>query len=267
MAFNGSAHFKPGELVSYFESIGARLGPHVNAYTSFDETVYMLDLPTDKPEIVGEGADGARRFRRRADARSRSRSTRNAASSSRSGAARLGAGSRIRDKQIPGALPRVALRRAAADRQARDHPQRAGGAAARVLRHLVPARADGGRRRRRHRSAADRSRHPGGLRSADGARAGRRPRRTARCRCTRELLGQRRHRPRGHAVVRADHAQAAARRRPSWSATTAAVLVERLFEHMFNERFGELVAQARRASSSAPAVGGGGLSPTVEPSR
>ena len=43
MAFNGSAHFKPGELVSYFESIGARLGPHVNAYTSFDETVYMLD--------------------------------------------------------------------------------------------------------------------------------------------------------------------------------------------------------------------------------
>ncbi|HEY2149488.1 MAG TPA: insulinase family protein, partial [Vicinamibacterales bacterium] len=35
MAFNGSAHFKPGELVSYFESIGARLGPHVNAYTSF----------------------------------------------------------------------------------------------------------------------------------------------------------------------------------------------------------------------------------------
>ena len=31
MAFNGSAHFKPGELVSTFESVGARLGPHVNA--------------------------------------------------------------------------------------------------------------------------------------------------------------------------------------------------------------------------------------------
>ena len=52
MAFNGSTHFKPGELVSYFESIGARLGPHVNAYTSFDETVYMFDVPTDKPEVV-----------------------------------------------------------------------------------------------------------------------------------------------------------------------------------------------------------------------
>src|ERR671931_1631111 len=55
MAFNGSEHFKPGELVSYFESTGARLGPHVNAYTSFDETVYMLDLPTDSAEIVSNG--------------------------------------------------------------------------------------------------------------------------------------------------------------------------------------------------------------------
>jgi zinc protease len=55
MAFNGSAHFKPGALISTFESIGARLGPHVNAYTSFDETVYMLDLPTDKPEILAKG--------------------------------------------------------------------------------------------------------------------------------------------------------------------------------------------------------------------
>jgi zinc protease len=55
MAFNGSEHFKPGELVSYFESVGARLGPHVNAYTSFDETVYMLDLPTDSPEVVAKG--------------------------------------------------------------------------------------------------------------------------------------------------------------------------------------------------------------------
>jgi zinc protease len=55
MAFNGSEHFKPGEFISYFESIGARLGPHVNAYTAFEETVYMLDLPADKPEVVGRG--------------------------------------------------------------------------------------------------------------------------------------------------------------------------------------------------------------------
>src|SRR3984885_15193344 len=55
MAFNGSAHFKPGALVSTFESIGARLGPHVNAYTSFDETVYMLELPSDKADVVAKG--------------------------------------------------------------------------------------------------------------------------------------------------------------------------------------------------------------------
>ena len=33
MAFNGTEHFKPGELVSFLESIGARFGPHVNAST------------------------------------------------------------------------------------------------------------------------------------------------------------------------------------------------------------------------------------------
>jgi zinc protease len=48
MAFNGTARFKPGELVRYFESVGVRFGPHVNAYTSFDETVYMLDVSTDR---------------------------------------------------------------------------------------------------------------------------------------------------------------------------------------------------------------------------
>jgi len=55
MAFNGSEHFEPGELISYFESTGARLGPHVNAYTSFEETVYMLDLPVDRPDVVARG--------------------------------------------------------------------------------------------------------------------------------------------------------------------------------------------------------------------
>ena len=55
MAFNGSAHFKPGEFISYFESVGARLGPHVNAYTAFEETVYMLNVTADKPEVATRG--------------------------------------------------------------------------------------------------------------------------------------------------------------------------------------------------------------------
>jgi zinc protease len=55
MAFNGTTHFKPGELVAYFESVGVAFGPHVNAYTSYDETVYMLDVPTDRAGAVDHG--------------------------------------------------------------------------------------------------------------------------------------------------------------------------------------------------------------------
>jgi len=62
MAFNGSAHFKSGELVSYLESIGSRFGPDVNAYTSFDETVYMLEVPTDREGIVDRGLDALSDF-------------------------------------------------------------------------------------------------------------------------------------------------------------------------------------------------------------
>jgi zinc protease len=49
MAFNGTRNFEKQELVSYLESIGMRFGPDLNAYTSFDETVYMLLVPTDSP--------------------------------------------------------------------------------------------------------------------------------------------------------------------------------------------------------------------------
>ena len=52
MGFNGTKHFKKQELVDYVESIGMRFGPHLNAYTSFDETVYLLQVPTDSAEIV-----------------------------------------------------------------------------------------------------------------------------------------------------------------------------------------------------------------------
>jgi zinc protease len=47
MAFNGTKSFPKQELVSFMEKIGMRLGPDVNAYTSFDETVYILQVPTD----------------------------------------------------------------------------------------------------------------------------------------------------------------------------------------------------------------------------
>ena len=55
MAFNGSKHFAPGELVGFLESIGARFGADANAYTSFDETVYLLEVPTDRSGLVEKG--------------------------------------------------------------------------------------------------------------------------------------------------------------------------------------------------------------------
>ncbi|MET0982356.1 MAG: insulinase family protein [Telluria sp.] len=50
MAFNGSTNFKKHELVEYLQSIGVKFGADLNAYTSFDETVYILPIPLDKRE-------------------------------------------------------------------------------------------------------------------------------------------------------------------------------------------------------------------------
>ncbi len=52
MAFNGTEHFEKQELVNYLESIGMEFGPSINASTNFDETVYMLRVPTDDPEVL-----------------------------------------------------------------------------------------------------------------------------------------------------------------------------------------------------------------------
>ena len=52
MAFNGTKNFPKSDIVTFMESIGMRFGPSVNAFTSFDETVYQLQIPTDKPEVV-----------------------------------------------------------------------------------------------------------------------------------------------------------------------------------------------------------------------
>lgn len=55
MAFNGSRNFTKNELVNYLESVGSRFGPDLNAYTSFDETVYMLQVRTDDQEQFDKG--------------------------------------------------------------------------------------------------------------------------------------------------------------------------------------------------------------------
>lgn len=52
MAFNGTKRFPKQALVDYLESIGMRFGPDLNAYTSFDETVYLLQVPTDSAHYL-----------------------------------------------------------------------------------------------------------------------------------------------------------------------------------------------------------------------
>jgi zinc protease len=52
MAFNGTKNFPKQDLVNFLESIGMRFGADVNASTSFDETIFMLQVPTDKPAIL-----------------------------------------------------------------------------------------------------------------------------------------------------------------------------------------------------------------------
>lgn len=52
MMFNGTEDFAGQEIINFLERIGMEFGPDVNAYTSFDETVYMLRLPTDDPATV-----------------------------------------------------------------------------------------------------------------------------------------------------------------------------------------------------------------------
>lgn len=55
MAFNGTKTFKKNEIVSYLQSIGVEFGHDLNAYTSFDETVYILPIPTDQPTNLEKG--------------------------------------------------------------------------------------------------------------------------------------------------------------------------------------------------------------------
>ncbi len=55
MAFNGTRNYPPGEMIEYFQRLGMAFGSHTNAHTSFRETVYKLELPDTKPDMIDEG--------------------------------------------------------------------------------------------------------------------------------------------------------------------------------------------------------------------
>ena len=57
MSFNGTKRFPEAKLLNYLESIGMRFGADINAYTTWDQTVYTLEVPSDKPEFMAKGLD------------------------------------------------------------------------------------------------------------------------------------------------------------------------------------------------------------------
>jgi len=100
MAFNGTKNFPKMELVKALESFGMRFGAHVNASTSFDETIYFLQIPTDRQDIIDTAfqilEDWAHDLALDEDEIDKERGV--VIEEWRLG---LGAGSRVRDRQLP----------------------------------------------------------------------------------------------------------------------------------------------------------------------
>lgn len=55
MSFNGTTHFPKNALVDYLQKSGVRFGADLNAYTSYNETVYQLPLPSDNKPLLENG--------------------------------------------------------------------------------------------------------------------------------------------------------------------------------------------------------------------
>jgi zinc protease len=111
LAFNGTQHFPPNELVKFFESIGLRFGQHQNAFTSFNQTTYLLTLPNTEADTLDKGllclADFA--FRMLLTDQEIDKERQVILEEKRS---RKGAGQRLTEKLLPALLPgsRVARR-------------------------------------------------------------------------------------------------------------------------------------------------------------
>ncbi|MEL7452263.1 MAG: pitrilysin family protein, partial [Pseudomonadota bacterium] len=55
MAFNGSTNVPEGEMIKILERFGLAFGPDTNAFTSFDQIQYQLDLPSVDDELIETG--------------------------------------------------------------------------------------------------------------------------------------------------------------------------------------------------------------------
>ena len=259
MGFNGTTHFKPGELIATFESTGARLGPHVNAQTGFDDTIYMFQLPTDRLDIVEKGMQALADFAggMTLDPKEIDKERGVVIEEWRGG---LGAGSRLRDQQIPVLFAGSKY----AERLPIGKPE--------VLKtfppselkpsiQVVPSRPDGGRGRGRYGSSRARGDDQEEIRGAPEARvAAPGPRLPHASESGRDR--QHGHRSGGHAILGLDRAETAPRV-ARHGGDYRRNLTKSLVEEMLNERFDEI---ARKAD--APFLGAGGyggeLTPTVD---
>jgi zinc protease len=57
MAFEGTAHYPRASVIGFMQSLGMGFGPHLNAETTFDNTVYQLQVPTDRPGALNRALD------------------------------------------------------------------------------------------------------------------------------------------------------------------------------------------------------------------
>ena len=100
MLFNGTESWAGNDIIDYFESIGARFGADLNAYTSFDETVYSITVPTDREDLLPRGVEILAEFagKARHEQAEIEKERGVVLDEWRRG---LGAGKRIRDAQLP----------------------------------------------------------------------------------------------------------------------------------------------------------------------
>ena len=100
MAFNGTTDFPKLSIVNFIESIGMRFGSDLNAYTSYDETVYMLEVPTDNAAVMDKALSVLENWAHKVtfDPVEVDKERGVVIEERRLG---LGAGDRLRDKQFP----------------------------------------------------------------------------------------------------------------------------------------------------------------------
>ena len=57
MAFNGTEKYSENQVISFLEKSGIKFGPDLNAYTTYDQTVFMLNIPADNPMLIDQSVE------------------------------------------------------------------------------------------------------------------------------------------------------------------------------------------------------------------